>query len=179
MTDPVTIPGLVEFIQDRFQTKPTRTSEDEGAGKRDATTKPWLNDSTLSTDPFSVLPVELLHEILSYLPAKDILALSSASMAFLGASRRNRVWKNLIVHDFPWFWELEELLAGCRSSGRGLDLNLDLDCKRLYLWLGERTELLRYNEGPFLGLVNRRRIWGACAEVKGLYLRKLEVKASA
>lgn len=110
----------------------------------------------VSSDSMTKLPPELLHEILPYLSGRDILAFSTASIMVLRATNTNRLWKERTRRDMPWFWELDDLIDEAQSK------KMNLDCKRLYLWLEMTTRELFGNDSPFLGLVNRSRIWGIC-----------------
>jgi hypothetical protein len=94
----------------------------------------------------------------------------TASPAVLRATYNdNHFWKARIAQDMSWFWELNELVEVCRSG----ENERRFDCKRLYFWLKKTTGTWLYSDGPFLGLVNRSRIWKYCEYVGQLYRAKL------
>jgi hypothetical protein len=162
VTDPMIISGLFEFLQGQLVSDST---------KQPSCLDTLLNDSKhFSGDLFSKLPPELLHLVLSNLPIRDIMASRTASPAILRATYDdNHFWKTRIAQDMPWFWELNELVEVCRSG----ENERWLDCKRLYFWLRKTTGTWLYSDGPFLGLVNRSRIWKDCEYVGQLYRAKL------
>ncbi|RDW64349.1 uncharacterized protein DSM5745_09760 [Aspergillus mulundensis] len=57
-----------------------------------------------SSDIFSLLPAELRHLVLQYLPSKDIASLRLASRTFhqLPVS----LFYRLLIEDMPWLWEI-------------------------------------------------------------------------
>ncbi|EHK21996.1 uncharacterized protein TRIVIDRAFT_136964, partial [Trichoderma virens Gv29-8] len=116
------------------------------------------------SDPFHVLSNELVWQIARYLPAEAILALSTASWPVFNAARDNGFWKAFIYNDMPWAAiELQHIINDTQSQ--------ELDYKALYLWF-EWMTVPQYGVGtPWMGLANRRRIWGACQELADLYRR--------
>ncbi|UKZ74792.1 hypothetical protein TrVFT333_002462 [Trichoderma virens FT-333] len=116
------------------------------------------------SDPFHVLSNELVWQIARYLPAEAILALSTASWPVFNATRDNGFWKAFIYNDMPWAaTELQHIINDTQSQ--------ELDYKALYLWF-EWMTVPQYGVGtPWMGLANRRRIWGACQELADLYRR--------
>ncbi|KAK2766097.1 hypothetical protein FQN54_007612 [Arachnomyces sp. PD_36] len=123
-------------------------------------------EQKVAADPFDKFPQEILNLIFPYLPGESILALRRASWRVYGATRPNIFWKQLIYREMPWFWELHEVIEENKYP--------DLDLRSLYLWLDERTTPRYGLTGPFLGVANRRRIWGPCEEIAKQYHHQLQ-----
>ncbi|KAJ0420825.1 hypothetical protein BJY00DRAFT_301336 [Aspergillus carlsbadensis] len=121
-------------------------------------------------DPFKALPYEMTHLILEYLPGESLLALNKASWTIHTRTSNNPFWKQRLVRDMPWFWELQAYLA---ESGDGIR-----DYKALYMWLDKRTIPMYAMSGPFMGVANRRRIWGPCVELAEYYNQRLRAEGS-
>lgn len=51
------------------------------------------------------------------------------------------------------------------------------DYKGLFLWLEKYTKPRKGLEGPFMGIANRRRIWGVCEQYAALYAPRVAAKA--
>lgn len=120
----------------------------------------------MAADPFDKFPQEILSLIFPYLPAESMIALIRASWRVYGATRPNIFWKQLIYREMPWFWELHEVIEGNNYP--------DLDLRSLYLWLDKMTTPRYGLTGPFLGVANRRRIWGPCEEIAEQYHHRLQ-----
>ncbi|OAX84000.1 hypothetical protein ACJ72_01635 [Emergomyces africanus] len=116
-------------------------------------------------DPFSILPYDILHSILRFLPGDSIRALMAASWPVYNATRHPGLWKQLMYWGMPWFWELHQLVE--QQSN-------DLDYKKLYLWLDKVTAPAYGMSGPFLGIANRRRIWSACSQLAEPYFSSFD-----
>jgi hypothetical protein len=116
-------------------------------------------------DPFGELPYDILHILLSLLPGKSVRGLMKASWPVTRVTRSTKFWKWLLFSDLPWFWELHELIKEFPD-----DANLDF--KKLYLWADEFTTPTFGMRGRFLGIANRRRIWGPCQELAESYSRR-------
>lgn len=125
-------------------------------------------DLKSTSDAMAKLPPEVLQEILLYLSGDEILAFSTASLAVLRATSGSYLWKRKIPQEMPWFWELDRLIGDSQSR------NMDLDYRRLYLWLKSTTREWFGNKSPFLGLTNRSRIWWACGKLADLYFQKVD-----
>lgn len=68
------------------------------------------------------------------------------------------------THITPWFWELRGLV-----EEQGL-----IDYKGAFVWLEAATRP-GVSFGPsFLGVANRRRIWGACGQLLEAYMEALQ-----
>jgi hypothetical protein len=120
------------------------------------------------TDSFKHIPYDVIYEILSYLPGKSIRAFINASYIAQELTLNNGFWKKLVRSDMPWLWELQKLIDESPQAA-------NFDYKRLYLWLDKETTPTYGMRGRFMGLANRRRIWGACEEIAALYhLRRRE-----
>ena len=116
-------------------------------------------------DPFRDIPYDVTYLILKYLSGDSIMALSKASWTILTRSRNGSFWKKRLSEDMVWFWELQEYLESSQKRVRSY--------KALYLWLDKRTQPLYGMTGAFMGIANRRRIWGPCAELARRYHIKL------
>ncbi|KAK2755681.1 hypothetical protein FQN54_005830 [Arachnomyces sp. PD_36] len=154
VTHPTDVPKIKEILQveaasELFNNVPS--SGDDFHGR-------------VTNDPFGNIPYDALHMILSFLPGSSVLELIKASRPVHSATRYNEFWKHLIHWDMPWFWELHEVIKELRSK--------TLDYRSFYLWLNKVTTPTYGMEGPFLGLANRRRIWGACQQLADLYYEK-------
>ncbi|KAJ5537285.1 hypothetical protein N7513_010471 [Penicillium frequentans] len=123
-------------------------------------------ESQHSHDPFQNLPNELRQKILNLLPVQCVLALKAASFSMhvcpdISLDQR-------LEADMPWLWEMYL---------EGVDLVKSQAAEGEFskaLTLMEKDSL--YTEGKcdyIPGLVNRRRIWGVCEEIKRLYYEKL------
>jgi hypothetical protein len=119
----------------------------------------------VNRDPFRNIPYDLTHEILRYLSGDSIMALNRASWTIFSRTRSNLFWKKRLSEDMVWFWELPQFLQNCQNRAG--------DYKALYLWLDKRTKPLYGLTGVFMGVANRRRIWGPCAELADRYHRRL------
>lgn len=121
-------------------------------------------------DPFSKLPTELLHMIYRYLPGKSLLSLTTASWLALVSTHNNQFWKLFISWNMPWLWELEKIICDIQP--------IDLDYKSLDFWLDAEITPRYGMTGPFMGLANRRRIWGACQQLASSYFKQMEQRPS-
>ncbi|PLB39854.1 uncharacterized protein BDW47DRAFT_124179 [Aspergillus candidus] len=125
-------------------------SGDEG-GEKSAVRKP-------TSDPFAGLPTKVLHSILYPLPISSVAHLRIASPAVAHTKLSNDFWVSKLRHDMPWPYDLPTNLPA--SGGQ-------LDWARMYQDLYLRSQ----DDFPFQmrGLVNRRRIWGICAQIAQPY----------
>ncbi|CAG8971850.1 hypothetical protein HYALB_00001961 [Hymenoscyphus albidus] len=119
-------------------------------------------------DDFSKLPSELIHKIVDMLPAEPLLMLSRASWTVTCVLRNNECfWMQRIRCDLLWFFELQYLLDS-PDTFQGKDL------KGMFLWAHETSRSRIWMKSPFLGLANRRRIWGVREQLKEEYLSELK-----
>lgn len=124
----------------------------------------------VKNDPFRDVPYDVLHYLFAFLPGKSLVALIRASWPVNCATRRNNIWKLVIQWEMPWFWELW-LQYGMLGEYRHL-----VNLKGLYLWLDKVTTPEYGMSGPFMGIANRRRIWGACQQIAGAYFKRVSQK---
>ncbi|KAK2760401.1 hypothetical protein FQN54_002471 [Arachnomyces sp. PD_36] len=122
-------------------------------------------DGKVVNDPFSALPYDILHLILELLPGKSIQQLVKASWPANCALGADAFWKKLLHSEFPWFWELHELLDDLPATE-------SFDFKKIYFWLDEVTTPVFGMRGRVMRLANRRRIWHACGQLAEDYLRR-------
>ncbi|KAF2993586.1 hypothetical protein E8E13_000514 [Curvularia kusanoi] len=119
----------------------------------------------IKNDSFSSLPVELLHMILSLVPAHDALNLMKASQHVCAVTREPYYWTKMIAkHLVPWFRGVESLDAEQDN----------VDYKALFLFLDAATQPRKGLTGPWMALANRRRIWGVCGQLVDAYTEALE-----
>ncbi|KAG2412827.1 hypothetical protein HFD88_010384 [Aspergillus terreus] len=114
-------------------------------------------------DPFGNLPVEVLFNMLDMLPACSLLEFRKASATVCRATQSNGYWKQRMSRTMEWFWELSDILRDHPS---------DLNFKAFYLWLDKKTNPELGMDPMFMGLGNRRRIWGACQQLRDLYVKR-------
>ncbi|KAJ6454585.1 hypothetical protein C8R45DRAFT_1222734 [Mycena sanguinolenta] len=135
---------------------------------------PTVINSQIRNDPLAALPYDVAHAILLLLPGHTVLTLCTASYplhAFFGPSNRS-FWRVALCMCMPWFWELHELMRD--------DSLLDpqtVDYKGLFLWADKETTPREGLRGPFMGIANRRRIWGVCDQIEADYTPRAAVKA--
>jgi len=116
-----------------------------------------------STDPFEVLPNEILHEICRLMPGRDLRAYLSASSTAYFATVDQGFWKALCASRMPWAWECYQDLYQPHTQST----ESEVDYKRLYLLLDKNTSSgfgMPPSMSWLLGLANRRRIWNAYME---------------
>jgi hypothetical protein len=119
-------------------------------------------------DIFDKLPDELRQEVFNLLPISSVLALKAASLSMHVCP--DRFWKQKLETEIPWLWELHDIDP---FKSQALEA-------RLSTIVAELERKSRYKEGEvdyIPGLVNRRRIWAVCEEIRGLYQDKLEEAA--
>ncbi|PLB49275.1 hypothetical protein P170DRAFT_384015 [Aspergillus steynii IBT 23096] len=155
VTNPVQIPQLPEYLG-KAQTIATKTKE----------SKPENPPSTV--DIFDKLPSELRLEILNLLPTASALALKTASWTMLKAPLS---WRQKLASDMPWLWEFRDLEVDMCRSGK-----LNSELSQVVSELNEKSRYSKDQTGYIPGLVNRRRIWGVCENLRSMYMDKLEAK---
>ncbi|KAI4952670.1 hypothetical protein J4E91_003142 [Alternaria rosae] len=113
-------------------------------------------------DPITVLPYDLLLEVLGYVDSKDMISFMQASYHINSVTREAAFWKHMLrMRILPWFYELRYFVETATTDA--------LDYKGLFLWVNAST-LPRYgNQGPLMHIANRRRIWSCCQPVASLY----------
>lgn len=110
-------------------------------------------------DSFGRFPVEIAHSICPYLSGDSMKALLQASFEVSVATHHNSFWKLFIKSDMPWFWEIHRLVKNDKLPGY-------LNYKGFHLWLDHVSTPKFGKADNFLGVANRRRIWGLFQEVK-------------
>ncbi|KAG9194263.1 hypothetical protein G6011_04298 [Alternaria panax] len=115
-------------------------------------------------DPTHVFPYDILLEIIGYMDTEDMLSFMKASYHVNSYTREAAFWKHMIrVRILPWFDELGHFVENTSTDA--------LDYKGLFLWISALTRPELGNQGPFMHIVNRRRIWGCCQPLASLYKR--------
>jgi hypothetical protein len=126
--------------------------------------------------PFDKLSDELVHEILLYLPHTSFKSLILTGLISPNLPQIHSFWKRKLFLDMPflfdfpsepqqrdWFATYQELRRQCFATT--LRAWKD-DDGYLEVVVGDRERDL------VLGLANRRRVWGACEQVAGAYLKE-------
>jgi hypothetical protein len=118
-------------------------------------------------DPFVKLPYDLIHKICCLLSVNSLLDLGRASWPVQSVLRNNdKFWKGRMKSLLPWFSELHELINDPEVLQKR-------SAKALFVWADKISTAKVGMKGPFMGLANRRRIWGVCEQLAGLYLPRL------
>lgn len=116
------------------------------------------------------LPMELLLNITTALEPKDLrnLIISSKHISNITVGAGNmRFWLQHFETMMPWFFELDEFLSDSRKEG-----SLNHSLYRLFVWADQITTPRVGKTGPFMGVANRRRIWGACQQISTRYIAR-------
>lgn len=125
-------------------------------------------ESRISSDPFSKLPYDILYKVCASLPFGSISDLSIASwLVNVTLRSTDGLWKHLLRNSMPWFFELHDLLDDEK-------LMENRDFRKLFLWIEKMTRPRLWMDGPFMGVANRRRIWGVCEQLAERYHARLE-----
>lgn len=125
------------------------------------------HSSCCPSDPFELLPYEILFEVVSYLPIESVVMFQVASRA-ADFSLSNATWKRRIKSDMPWLWDLFDDHARRRDVSKTI-----VDWKRVYVSLESRSRFKSFDY--IFGLVNRRRIWKICSQIAVLYASKTAI----
>ncbi|KAL5335232.1 hypothetical protein BJX70DRAFT_375831 [Aspergillus crustosus] len=147
--NPTRTPALEEFIKTELRTNTNlrKPSEELNLGTRQP------------KSPFGALPIELVHQICSYLPGDSLSSLTHASTFIHLVTQDNYFWGCFIQSSMPWLSE-SELLTHPQ----------DLNYKQVYLWLNSITApKFAMEDAKLMGVANRRRIWGVCEELSSTY----------
>ncbi|THC90088.1 hypothetical protein EYZ11_010452 [Aspergillus tanneri] len=123
--------------------------------------------SSPKEDIFNRLPYELRNEIFNLLPSGSILALKAASWSMHTTALPDNIWKEKLRNEMPWFWEVRDIIPF--KSQR-----LESGLSKILMDVAEKSQHTDVGYDPIPGLVNRRRIWGVCEQIRGLYLKKME-----
>lgn len=131
--------------------------------------------SRVRNDPFARIPYDITHQLALLLPAESVLALARASYPVHAAIRDGRAnpgfWRQALRRCMPWFTELHTLMR------HGTVDEESTDYKGLFLWLEMSTRPRRGLAGPFMGVANRRRVWGVSEQYDALYQPRVRAKA--
>lgn len=123
------------------------------------------------SDPFTMLPYDLIYQISTVLGNKDLLSLMKASWPVHAIFRDvGQFWQQRIRTTMPWFFELHQVLEEDQAF---LQEN---DPKRILLWGEKMTLPRRWLTGPFIGVANRRRIWSVCEQLGEVYLPRMKLE---
>ena len=98
------------------------------------------------SDPFVILSLDSVLDILDLLSIREVLLLSIASVVVSRSLQISDFWRRRVTKDMPWFWDLDYD-----------DSDSNTDWRKVYfdLW---RMCVYEYRDRE-LGLVNRKRIW--------------------
>lgn len=131
----------------------------------------------VKSDPFKKLPCEIMLEIGKGLgDSGDLTAWANASW-FAHVSIRSApllFWRDVVRTQLAWFFELLDCLAEEQPDASSDDERQKLAhrLRSLYIWANTISTPRRWiDQGRFIRLANRRRIWRApCAALVDLYL---------
>ena len=122
------------------------------------------HSSCYRSDPFELLPYEILFEVLNYLPIESVVMFKAASCA-AKFPLSNGTWKRRIKSDMPWLWDLFN-----DHARKGDVSETTVDWKKVHASLESRSRF--ESRHHISGLVNRRRIWNICSQIAVLYASK-------
>ena len=119
----------------------------------------------VNNDPFRKLPYDIVHAILGFVWDNDsILSLCQASWLVHRTLRDSEsFWRGRIRTSLACLFELHHLIANDHELLRGKSF------KGLLLALDSLTRPKKHIRGPFMGLANRRHVWGVCEQIADLY----------
>lgn len=124
-----------------------------------------FRDRAPGIDPFQRLPIEIVHMICQYLE-DDLRAFLTASPTVYFLTQDSAFWKSLCMIRLGWAWEVWE------GQDTGVQDHTKMDYRRIYLLLEKYTSKpfgLTVSMRPWMGIMNRRRIWNACVELLEYY----------
>ncbi|GME25859.1 hypothetical protein GTA08_BOTSDO09438 [Neofusicoccum parvum] len=133
---------------------------------------PVTLEARIANDPFTNMPYDILYKILCFLSFDSISNLSIASWPVHVSLRNNGgFWRQLARNSMPWFFELHGLMEDEKlMEGRNFH--------KLYLWLEKMTRPKPWVNESFMAVANRRRIWGVCEQLAGLYHTRMSKRAN-
>ena len=121
-------------------------------------------------DLFSMLPMELLLKVTEALQPMDLLKLIIGSKHVYDITTgidSNGFWLQHFKTMMPWFFELNEFLEDAQREGR-----LNHSLYHLFVWADKISAPRVGKKGPFMGVANRRRIWGVCQQISEAYIAR-------
>ncbi|KAH6876565.1 hypothetical protein B0T10DRAFT_585247 [Thelonectria olida] len=121
-------------------------------------------------DPFDKLPLDILRCIAKLLPAAELVQLYDVSQAVHQATHDNQFWKQRLLEDMPWLWDMGDIFSEHMLEGA--------DYKSLYSWLDTVTDPVYGVKAPFLSIANRRRIWNVSLQIEAEYSKKQQKQTS-
>jgi len=121
----------------------------------------------VKNDPFRKLPYEIVHAILGFVRDNDsVLSLCRASWSVHVTVRDDEsFWRSRIRTSLACLFELHRLVANDYDH----KLLRGKSFKGLLLALDSLTRPKRHVRGPFMGLTNRRHVWGVCEQIADMY----------
>ncbi|KAI4527342.1 hypothetical protein K525DRAFT_264284 [Schizophyllum commune Loenen D] len=146
--DPIDIHQLKDYL-DHLPT--IRTS----GSSPPAEVTPFVSSAS---DPFAVLPPELIYTILLLIPRQSFIPFLLASPAARRIQLTRSFFLARMATDMPWLWEL--LSPSASHESNSLLKSTDIDWRAVYTHLRIESSASRTNAIP--GLANRRRIWDIC-----------------
>ncbi|KAL3462676.1 hypothetical protein BJX64DRAFT_137540 [Aspergillus heterothallicus] len=153
VVNPLNIPALESLVADIKNTLNIGADVDE-------TTCPSDDDI------FTRLPIELRHEIFHHLPPESILAVKATSTVMHATHLSRSVWGDKLADAYPWLWEVDGLPVFETQE-------LEESVSEILRICRDATSHTETRDGYMLGLVNRRRIWGVCEQIREMYLDEL------
>ncbi|KAJ5767883.1 Aryl-alcohol dehydrogenase [Penicillium manginii] len=126
-----------------------------------------------SSDPF-VLLLEVLPLLTSQLYPESLLNLISASPSLRrGLGGNFAYWRRRFETDMPWFFEVHSFLDSLGTVAVGVP---KISFSHLFAWAYHTTTPRVGIKGPFMGVANRRRIWGYRLESESESESEVEVE---
>ncbi|KAJ5889850.1 hypothetical protein N7504_010660 [Penicillium tannophilum] len=115
-------------------------------------------------DIFDKLSFELRQNIFELLPIASVFAIKSASYSMHACPYAS--WKQRLETEMPWLWEVRDMNP---FKSQAMEA-------KFFKMFSELEKKSRYNKETvdyIPGLVNRRRIWRVCEDIRSLYHDKL------
>ncbi|KAJ5651970.1 hypothetical protein N7507_009396 [Penicillium longicatenatum] len=153
VTHPVDIPQLATHL--RVITELLAEAEKEGSESRTVQDR---------YDIFDKLPFELCQNIFNLLPIASVLAVKAASYSMHTCPYMS--WKQKLETDMPWLWEVHDIDP---FKSQAMEAGLSKIFEEIEKKSRYNKEMVDY----IPGLVNRRRIWTVCEDIRSLYHDKL------
>ncbi|MCJ1250780.1 hypothetical protein MMC30_008008 [Trapelia coarctata] len=113
--------------------------------------------TNVTSNPFELLPVDVILGIADMLSIREVFFLSAASPAAAHKLNNSEFWKRRILKDMPWLWDFNLINVADERTWR-----------RLYFDLWDKC--IYASQRRTLGLVNRKRIWNLCLPIAESYV---------